>query len=369
MSAADAARSALGLAPSSPRPRATRIAEIVVPVPTPSYPAVKQAESSAGEDDVGFEQDDGDSRQSYPSFASFQSFGSGPASGSPVSGARIVDSGQADAGASEPTAGGAPERARLVGKPAAKGDLATTPMVHILVYLLDHAASGTVLLVEPDRTEHLIAFRDGVPTRIKTGRPVELLGAMLVEGGLIGRDAVDEALREAAAMEAPLGEYLVLHEAIRRQQLEVVLQVQMLRKFAAIANLPTETTYAFYRDIHALDKWGGKSPVRVEPLQVMLETVRAWYDRHRIRGTLYRMKDRTLVLRDDANAAGLKGDPSAAAVIGAIEAGGTNILALYRKRVADEEDVNSVVYTLAVTRQFTFASEKGPPMGGGPRSA
>ncbi len=143
----------------------------------------------------------------------------------------------------------------------------------------------------------------------------------------------------------------------------------MLRKFAAIANLPTETTYAFYRDIHALDQWGGKSPVRVEPLQVMLETVRAWYDRHRIRGTLYRMKDRTLVLREDANAAGLMGDPSAAAVIGAIDAGGTNILSLYRKRVADEEDVNSVVYTLAVTRQFTFASAKGPAMGGGPRSA
>jgi len=313
---------------------------------------------------------DEDSRQSYPSFASFQNFGAGPASGGPASiGPSPVSIASAPpASSGTPASTDSPSKSKLTGKPAAKGDLVVTPMVHILVYMLDHAATGTVQLLEPDGTEHLIAFRDGVPNRMKTGRPVELLGQLLVEAGLLASAAVDNALREAKQIDAPLGEYLVLHEIIKRQQLDVVLQVQLLRKFAALANLPPETTYAFYRDVSALEDWGGKSPIRVDPLQVLLETVRAWYDRHRIRGTLFRMKDRTLVMCTDGNTAALREDPSAKAVIEAIETGGMNILNLYRKRVADEEDVNSVVYTLAVTRHFTFASQKGPPMGTGPRT-
>ena len=37
---------------------------------------------------------------------------------------------------------------------------------------------------------------------------------------------------------------------------------------------------------------------------------------------------------------------------------------LFQVRVADEEQVSSLLYALAVTRQFAFKGQKGAPMGG-----
>jgi len=50
------------------------------------------------------------------------------------------------------------------------------------------------------------------------------------------------------------------------------------------------------------------------------------------------------------------------AVLDAIAATRSTITTLYQQRVADEEVVSSLVYTLAVTRCFGFTTAKGPPM-------
>jgi hypothetical protein len=161
----------------------------------------------------------------------------------------------------------------------------------------------------------------------------------------------------------------VLQEGLARTSLEQVLQEQLLRKAAAIANQPAGTTYAFYRDEYLLEGWGGKAVVKVEPLQLVLAVVRAWTDRNRIRGTLYKMKDRLLQLSPQADVACLISDEVALAILAAIEPGTHNVLNLYRSRVADEEEINSLVYALAVMRYFSFSSARGAPMGLGPRRA
>jgi hypothetical protein len=226
-----------------------------------------------------------------------------------------------------------------------------------------------VVINEPDGTEHAIELRDGHVTRVKTGRPVALLGEMLVEAGLLQAEAVERCVGEAALIEAPLGEFLVLQEGLDRGALEHVLQQQLLRKAAAIANQPTGTNYVFYRDEFLLEGWGGKAVVKVDPLPLVLAVVRAWTDRNRIRGTLYKMKDRVLQLSPQADVACLISDEVALAILAAIEPGTKNVLNLYRSRVADEEEINSLVYALAVMRYFSFSAAKGPPMGLGPRTA
>jgi hypothetical protein len=256
---------------------------------------------------------------------------------------------------------------RIPAKPTAKGDLTATPMVHILVYMLDHSATGSVVLQEPEGTEHLLEFRDGAPTKIKTGRPVWLLGDMLVEEGALHRDSIEQALVDASIIEAPLGEYLVLQDYLSRDLLDAVLHEQMLRKLAAVANQPSGTSYCFYRDVSLLANWGGKVGIEIAPLRAVLATVRAWTDRNRVRGTLYKMRDRKLVLSSESDVSCLISDETALAILAAIEPGDATVMDLYRRRLADEEEVNSLVYALAVMRHFTFSAGKGPPMGSGSR--
>jgi hypothetical protein len=316
--------------------------------------------------DVSDDEYDDSEELSGDSHPSFPSFGTSPSQVVEAMDAYISQSHSLSvAPASSSRPGGASGQPPV--KATAKGELASTPMVHILVYMLDHDATGSVVLQEPDGIEHLLEFRDGCPIKIKTGRPVALLGEMLVEGGLIETDAVEQAVGEAALIEAPLGEFIVLQDLVQRGALEVVLQEQLMRKLAAIANQTPGTTYRFFRDLSLLENWGGKVGVRLEPLRAILATVRAWTDRNRVRGTLYKMKDRKLILSSQGDVSCLISDETALAILASIEPGDATVMELYRRRIADEEEVNSLVYTLAVMRYFSFSAGKGPPMGLGPR--
>src|SRR5262249_4707658 len=50
----------------------------------------------------------------------------------------------------------------------AAGNIQTTPVVHMLVYVLDHGTSGTTELVEPSGEKHFIYFQRGTPAKVKT---------------------------------------------------------------------------------------------------------------------------------------------------------------------------------------------------------
>jgi tetratricopeptide (TPR) repeat protein len=265
---------------------------------------------------------------------------------------------------SVPPAARARTTAELV--PTAKGATDATPLVHILVYVLDHALSGTTVLREPSGAESSIYFLEGAPAKVKTHAPVAVLGDELVRMGLASQSVVTKALASAQRLGVLLGEYLVGNGILTDWGLQRALGVQLRKKVASLTNLDAGTEYAFYRDVNTLDGWAGERLVVCHPLDVVLAAARAWYDRARIHATLGRIENEPLAFHPDVDLSALDLTHEEEKVLAVLRAEGgapPSFQALLQQRVADEDAVSSLVYALAVTRQFAFAGQKGEPMG------
>jgi hypothetical protein len=246
-------------------------------------------------------------------------------------------------------------------EPTARGNLAATPLPHVLVYMLDHSLSGSVVFEGGDG-EDTIYFVGGVPTKIRLNDEVALLGQILVHGGAIETKAVEQAVEGARRLGILLGEYLVGHDLVSREALLWALEAQLLNKIAYLANLAPEISYSYYREMDLLEGWGGGDVPVACALNPILASVRNWLDRGRIRATLNRIGKHPLVLHDEAALENLALLPEEEATLDMIRAHGVPLAQLFKRNVADEEVVSSLVYSLAVTRQFAFKGQKKGPM-------
>ncbi len=246
--------------------------------------------------------------------------------------------------------------------PSAKGTLATTPMVHVLVYMLDHSLTGSVLFQEPGNIEHVMYFRRGAPAKVCAGRMVAPLGEELTSAGLISGDRATESLEAAKRLGVLFGEYLVGERTISRGELATALEAQIVRKVSRLVNMPPPTTYVFYKDTNLLDGWGGEGVVACDPLNSILASVRHWHDRARIRATLGKIAKQPLVLHDVTSLGGLELTADEAAALAVVREERPSLSVLLHRKVADDEAVSSLVYMLAVTRQLAFPGQKAGPM-------
>lgn len=249
--------------------------------------------------------------------------------------------------------------------PSAHGTLGVTPLAHILVYMLDNRATGSISFHEPDGWEHIISIYEGSPSMVKTERPVALLGNQLVSKGAAARDAMLRAVEDARQAGLLLGEHLVRAGLVSITDLADALGTQVVRKVAGLANLPEGTRYAFYPGRNFLDGWAGGEQFPADPLTVILESVRDWMDRVRILGTLSRIGAQPLVLHPEADLSALQLTAEEQVVLDVIRAEGPLLAHLFDQQVADIEVVRSLVYMLAITRQFEFSRDRGGPMRGG----
>jgi hypothetical protein len=246
-------------------------------------------------------------------------------------------------------------------EPTARGNLSATPLPHVLVYMLDHSLTGSVVF-QGGEGEDTIYFVGGVPTKIRLNDQVALLGQILVHGGAIETKAVEQAVEGARRLGILLGEYLVGHDLVSREALLWALEAQLLNKIAYLANLAPEITYSYYREIDLLEGWGGGDVPVGCPLNPILASVRNWMDRARIRATLNRIGKHPLLLHDDAELDNLALLPEEQATLAMIRSESIPLAQLFKRNVADEEVVSSLVYSLAVTRQFAFKGQKKRPM-------
>jgi hypothetical protein len=311
-----------------------------------------------------------DSAISSVSQASFPSLGSSPSAVAEAMGRMINDSLYPDALVADAKGGGNEAlqgRGKLARPPAsleptARGTLAATPLAHVLVYMLDHSLTGSVVFYEQDGYEHDIYFSNGIPSKARLGRTMALLGEELILMGAMERGVLDNAAATARRLGVLLGEFLVGENLVSRDVLARALEAQVLRKVASLANLPPETSYSFYRDFNTLSEWGGREITIGGPLNPILATVRAWHDRARVRATLGRIGKHPLVFHEEADLASLLLTPQERLAMDAIRAENCSLPQLYKKKLADDEVVSSLVYTLAVTRQFAFKGQKKSPM-------
>ncbi len=258
--------------------------------------------------------------------------------------------------------GAAPASTSQSLEPAARGSLAQTPLLHMLVYMLDRSLTGSVVFFDPNGEENTIYFERGTPTRVKTAQAIALLGEELIAGGAVAPDIVRLAASGAQRLGLLLGEYLVGYDFISREALDEALRGQISRKIATLANLSPNTSFAFFKDVNLLESWGGGDFTPCDGLSLVLACARTWHDRARMHATLGRIRTQLLVLHPNAFVDQLVLTPDEARVLDAIRAGAITLHDLVNTRVADEEVVSALVYTLAVTRQLDLPGQKGGPM-------
>jgi len=246
--------------------------------------------------------------------------------------------------------------------PTARGTLTSTPIVHVLVYMLDHRQTGSVVLREPDGRHHVIYFQEGFPSVVRNGRPIALLGDGLVAAGVLSPEALVKALEVARRSNTLIGEYLVNNSLVGAEALRIALSAQIARKLERIVNLAPDTDYAFYSDINLIPEWAGGQFFPCHPLTAILAAVRSWHDRARLRATLGRIARQPLTFHPDVDLSSLVLTGEEQSVVDAIRSSPATISAIYDQRLADEDIVSSLVYTFAVTRSFSFTAAKGPPM-------
>jgi hypothetical protein len=152
--------------------------------------------------------------------------------------------------------------------PTAQGELARSPLAHVLVYALDQQLTGALFLRPPDGDEHVVRLARGAPVKVRPGDRHALLGELLVEAGAIDQATLDAALETALATRALLGDVLLLAGRVDQGALEKVAESQFVRRMVRLFSLPPETTYRYYDGDDALADYGA-GPACVDPLALI----------------------------------------------------------------------------------------------------
>lgn len=245
--------------------------------------------------------------------------------------------------------------------PTATGTLSSTPLPHVLVYMLDHGLSGSVALEDVDGAETVLVFARGALVKVSARTEQLRLGEMLVRRGLLELDAVERAVSDARAVGLLLGEILVGDDRVSARALDDVLELQALERVARLARLDPSTRYRFFRGVDLAPEVGG-APVR-HPLSAVHAAVRAWRDRPRLSASLARLGGATLRLDPLARLEGMRLASDEAPLLGALRGRGTTLRELRSLGVAPTAVVDGLVYTLAITRQLAQTGSSRTPMG------
>jgi curved DNA-binding protein CbpA len=247
-------------------------------------------------------------------------------------------------------------------KAAATGNLAKTPIPELLVYALDHALDGTLVLEEPDGRKSAILFQAGAPAKAKTAEPVAYLGQVLVEQGSIDQATYERALREAQATRQLFGHVLLQHKLMSNEALVEGLREQVIQKVSHLFNLSGETVFGFYAGSDFLARWGGH-PTRVKPLPLMWRGLRLFSDAAKVDALVARIGARQLKLYFEAPVGRFKLTPQERGVVDMLRARPTTLDVLLGSGLGNPSLVKRVVYALAVTRQLDFGIPGVEPLG------
>lgn len=137
--------------------------------------------------------------------------------------------------------------------PMARGLLSMTSLAELLVLALDRRLSGSFVFETPVSEKSALVVLAGRVTKVRTAAPVEPLGRLLTDSGIIDRATLEHALRRAHERNDRLGDALVELEALDRSVLERTLREQLGRRLAWLGQLPDESAYGFYSEVDLLE--------------------------------------------------------------------------------------------------------------------
>lgn len=246
--------------------------------------------------------------------------------------------------------------------PTAKGTLAATPLVNLVVYALDHHLTGTLVLEEPSRQKHAVYFVEGAPAKVRVAQPVARLGDLLVELGHLNEEDRESTFERAVAESRLHGESLVAAGTIDERLLREALREQGIRKILFLAALSPETYFGYFDKLNYLQKWGGET-VRGRPLALAWRLVQAHANPGHIAQVLAAVGDRSLRLHLEAPIRRFNFGHAEQSVLDVLRAKPQPYAELAARELVPRPQLDRLLYTLAITKQFDRDIPGAEPLG------
>jgi hypothetical protein len=242
--------------------------------------------------------------------------------------------------------------------PTAEGELARTPLAHLLVYALDRQLTGALLLTSPDGAEHVVRLARGVPVKVRPGDRYALLGEMLIEAGAIDGETLKAALATALTTQALLGDVLLLAGRVERDALEKIAEAQFVRRVVRLFALPGATGYRYFDGHDALAEFGA-GPACVDPLALIWAGLRAHGDASTmLESTLARLGEGPLCLHAAATVTRFGLDADEEQLCEILKDCPLTLAEL--AEASSREAARRVAYALTITRQLDFGAGSLP---------
>jgi curved DNA-binding protein CbpA len=153
-----------------------------------------------------------------------------------------------------------------------EGSLEDYPLPMLFALALERKFSG-ILHIKSESGEPWVWFIEGFPSGVFLPKSQEFLGQIMRELGMIDDNAFNQSLMEMAKTKKLQGQILLAMGAIKEEQLERALSVQMARKLSRLFSI-RQGTFSFGEDeepANAID------PIRVNPYALIYAAIHTHY--------------------------------------------------------------------------------------------
>jgi hypothetical protein len=241
-----------------------------------------------------------------------------------------------------------------------QGTLDKTPMIQLLVFMLDNRLTGTLLLNDKERGRCAIYIERGEPCNVRTPILVSPLGEVLLRMGFIDTETLGDALESVARSKQLLGHYLVARRIVSAEDLQSALKQQLINKIAYTFQFNPTTRYAFYDEEDLLADYGGAQRVPCEPLSLVMMGARFASDAA-IEQVLSSLGNGMLSLHAEAEPERLGLEDAELAIVTRLRESPTTLAEL--RGTFDSDDVSLTTYALVITRSIDLSEGTRSPVG------
>ena len=241
-------------------------------------------------------------------------------------------------------------------EPTASGVLAKTPLAHLLVYCLEKKLRGALVFrpegdVEPSHAD-VVTLVDGCPAKIRTAAPIEHLGRILVELGLVDDASYNESLMAMSRGEGLQGQILLHAGKIDQAALERGLRTQIARKIGHLFEHLATTTYAYYDGQDFLGRYGGPELCPIDPLPTIWVGIRTAPSEPHVEATLAKVAQQPLRLREGTRFVGFDLTRAEQQVLDRIKSATMTSDELIRANVSDARTTRLFIYAMLLCKQL-----------------
>ncbi len=247
--------------------------------------------------------------------------------------------------------------------PTAQGSFEKTPCAHVLVYIRERQLSGS-LVVHGDEGKAVYAFDRGFlaqaklpPNQLANGASPDRLGEVMLEMGLIRREALLESATRMARGDGLQGAILLAMSACSATALEKGLREQLARKGTRLFSQDPSSTYEFYQDQDLLEGFGGER-IGIDIFAMIWRGVRATRQDAAIEKIFAKVAGKNLRMRVGTNVQQFGFEPEMTPMLALITRG---ISAEdYLRRAVDVDLSRKLLYVLLIGQCIEFLGAAPP---------